>query len=229
MCGLAGFLAPGPVDDASHLAAAMAERLVHRGPDDAGVWADPASGVALAFRRLAIIDLSPAGHQPMVSHCGRYVIIFNGEIYNHQELRADLDCADGMPWRGHSDTETLLAALARWGVRRTLQRCAGMFAFALWDQQERRLILARDRSGEKPLYYGWQQGTLIFGSELKALRAHPAFRAEVSREAVCLLLRHNYIPAPHTIYDNVSKLPGGCFLSVKAGGGKGVVEHYWSL
>src|SRR4051794_9946210 len=179
MCGLAGFLAPGPVNEASHLAAVMAERLVHRGPDDAGVWADPGSGVALAFRRLAIIDLSPAGHQPMVSHCGRYVIIFNGEIYNHLELRADLDRAGvGTPWRGHSDTETLLAALARWGVRRTLQRCGGMFAFALWDQEERQLVLARDRTGEKPLYYGWQNGTLVFGSELKALRAHPSFKAE---------------------------------------------------
>jgi asparagine synthase (glutamine-hydrolysing) len=230
MCGLAGFLGPGPVNDASHLAAKMAERLAHRGPDDAGVWADPASGVAFGFRRLSIIDLSPAGHQPMISHCGRYVMIFNGEIYNHRELRADLDGAGViMPWRGHSDTETFLAALAQWGVRRALQRCVGMFAFAVWDQKERRLVLARDRAGEKPLYYGWQQGILVFGSELKALHAHPCFRPELSKEALCLLLRHNYIPAPYTIFDNVLKLPASCFLTVEAGGCEGVVEPYWSL
>ncbi|MBX6393565.1 MAG: asparagine synthetase B, partial [Burkholderiales bacterium] len=190
MCGLTGFWQPGGCahDEAAETARRMADALVHRGPDDAGVWVDASAGLALGHRRLAILDLSPAGHQPMVSDSGRYVIAFNGEIYNHRELRAALEgvpkvtpaSADGVRracgasggWRGHSDTETLLAAIETWGIEQALQRCVGMFALALWDRQARTLTLARDRLGEKPLYYGWQDGVFLFGSELKALRAH---------------------------------------------------------
>ena len=160
MCGLAGlWLPPGCVQvrDLRQSAAVMASALRHRGPDDAGVWVDPAAGVALAHQRLAIVDLSPAGHQPMASVSGRYLIAFNGEIYNHQALRKQLQRSGGLAqsWRGHSDTETLLAAIEAWGLEGALQRCAGMFALALWDRQEQVLHLARDRFGEKPLYWGW--------------------------------------------------------------------------
>ncbi|MFN3359627.1 MAG: asparagine synthetase B family protein, partial [Pseudomonas sp.] len=178
MCGLTGFWQPGGCrhDGAAVTVRRMADALAHRGPDDAGVWVDAAAGVTLGHRRLAIVDLSPAGHQPMASASGRFVIAFNGEIYNHAELRRELEAAGRAPaWRGHSDTETLLAAVEAWGLERTLARSVGMFALALWDAQERALWLARDRLGEKPLYYGWQRGVLLFGSELKALRAHPAF------------------------------------------------------
>ena len=154
MCGLTGFFSPtGLVENAAEVARRMADAIIHRGPDDSGVWVDEAAGVALAHRRLSILDLSPAGHQPMASNGGRYVIVFNGEIYNHLELREALS---GMAWRGHSDTETLLAAIEAWGIEATLKKCVGMFALALWDCETRSLTLARDRMGEKPLYYGWQ-------------------------------------------------------------------------
>ncbi|MCM2319613.1 MAG: asparagine synthase (glutamine-hydrolyzing) [Pseudomonas sp.] len=217
MCGLAGFWSAG-VDDtsaSSGIAWRMANTLRSRGPDDGGVWVDQAHNLAFGHRRLAIIDLSPAGHQPMVSVCTRFVIVFNGEIYNHLELRERLETeGKAPPWRGHSDTETLLAGFVAWGVERTLQACVGMFAIALWDRQARRLSLARDRLGEKPLYYGWQGNTLLFGSELKALKAHPAFRASVDRGALALLLRHNCIPAPYSIYQGIAKLLPGHFISI---------------
>lgn len=217
MCGITGFLSGTGIQSASlqAIARSMADAITHRGPDDAGAWADVDAGIALGHRRLSIIDLSPAGHQPMESASGRFVIAFNGEIYNHLELRAELrSTATGPAWRGHSDTETLLAAFERWGVEATLQKTVGMFAIALWDRRERTLHLARDRFGEKPLYYGWVNGAFVFGSELKALRAYPDFANPVSREALALYMRFTYVPAPHSIYQGIYKLEPGCLLSV---------------
>ena len=225
MCGFTGFLNQIDIGQAFTIASRMADAIAHRGPDGAGVWVDELAGVCLAHRRLAILDLSPAGHQPMVSFCGRYVIAFNGEIYNHLTLRKELG---GGGWRGHSDTETLLAAISRWGVDTSLKRCVGMFAFGLWDREGHTLTLARDRLGEKPLYYGWQDDTFLFGSELKALKAHPAFRAEIDRDALTLFLRHNAIPAPYSIYQGIHKLPPGTFLQLHAGQKDARPVAYWS-
>jgi asparagine synthase (glutamine-hydrolysing) len=188
----------------------MASTLARRGPDDSGAWVDEACGVALAHRRLSILDLSPEGHQPMPSSDGRYVIAFNGEIYNHAELRAELT---GYPWRGHSDTEVMLAAIGRWGLEQSLTRFVGMFAFALWDREKRVLVLARDRMGEKPLYYGMQGASLVFGSELKALRAHPNWDATIDRDALGRYLELGYVPSPQSIYLGVQKLSPGSFVS----------------
>lgn len=193
----------------------MGDALVHRGPDDSGVWADASAGIALAHRRLSILDLSPLGHQPMTSADGRYVLAYNGEVYNFAELRAELE-ALGHGFRGHSDTEVLLAAITEWGFDETLQRSNGMFAIALWDRAERCLWLARDRVGKKPLYYGWAGETLVFGSELKALWQHPAFDNEVDRDALTLLLRLDYIPAPHCIHERCFKLMPGRVLRLDA-------------
>lgn len=229
MCGIVGLIAAQAAMDLQEQVRQMADTLVHRGPDDAGVWVDETVGVALAHRRLAILDLSPAGHQPMVSACGRYVLVFNGEIYNHLELRRELERrSTALSWRGHSDTETLLAAIVYWGVTGALDRFVGMFAFALWDRKEHMLYLARDRLGEKPLYYGWQNGVFLFGSELKALKTHPACCAEVDRQALTLLLRHNYIPAPYSIYQGIYKLPPGTWLAVRPDQQKSMPVAYWS-
>jgi asparagine synthase (glutamine-hydrolysing) len=201
MCGLCGFIQIDRIVEPSAMAAIverMADTLRHRGPDDSGSWVDTNAGVALGHRRLSIIDLSPQGHQPMTSRSGRYVIVFNGEIYNFRELRLELE-AQGAGWRGHSDTEVMLAAFEAWGIEGALRRFNGMFAFALWDRTDRALYLARDRLGEKPLYYGWIGKTFVFGSELKALKAHPMWRADVDRNALAAYLRHNYVPAPHSI------------------------------
>ncbi len=195
----------------------MIDTIVHRGPDDCGVWVDPHAGVALGFRRLSIVDLSAQGHQPMASAGGRYVIAFNGEIYNHRALRKELDCSPSpVSWRGHSDTEVMLAAFERWGVETAVARFNGMFAFALWDKHERVLHLGRDRFGEKPLYYGWMGDTFLFGSELKALKAHPAWRGEIDRGAVALYTRHTYIPAPYSIYRGIAKLLPAHVLSISS-------------
>jgi asparagine synthase (glutamine-hydrolysing) len=214
MCGIAGFLSPVPLQaDAAITARAMGDRLRHRGPDGRDEWLDAEAGIALAHRRLSIVDLSPAGRQPMCSADGRWLITFNGEIYNHLELRQELRAQDrAPPWRGHSDTETLLAAIVAWGVAEAVRRVVGMFAIAVWDRQERVLTLVRDRLGEKPLYYGVQAGVLLFGSELKALRAHPRFGATIDRGALSLLLRLGYVPAPWSIHTGIRKLPPGCLL-----------------
>lgn len=224
MCGFTGVLTNGRFADAP-LLQRMGNAIAHRGPDDSGEWLDADAGIGLAHRRLSIVDLSPAGHQPMLSPGGRFVIAFNGEIYNHLDLRAALP---SVAWRGHSDTETLLAAFDAFGVEATLARAAGMFAFALWDRSDRSLVLARDRLGEKPLYYGWQGDAFLFGSELKALKIHPAFKRDINRGALTLLLRHNYVPAPHSIYQGIHKLPPGTWLRVRAGRAAAPVP-YWSI
>lgn len=230
MCGFAGFLGM-PLQtgrDAEGILRGMGETLVHRGPDDQAVWWDPSSGFGVAHRRLSVYDLSEAGRQPMVSHDGRYVLAFNGEIYNHLDLRRRLvsESAERV-WRGHSDTEVLLACLADWGIVHTLESVVGMFAFALWDTRERTLCLARDRMGEKPLYWGWQGQTLLFGSELKAMRAYPSFRREIDRGALTLLLRYNYIPSPHSIYRGISKLAPGHYVLVRSGDQAAAPTMYW--
>lgn len=235
MCGFAGFLTADArmLGDLEDIASRMALTIQHRGPDDSGVWSDPESGIALSHRRLSILDLSPAGHQPMRTADGRHVLVFNGEIYNHLALRAELQKEGHAPvWRGHSDTETLLAGFSVWGVSATLQRTVGMFALALWDRAERRLTLARDRMGEKPLFYGWVRGALVFGSELKALRAYPGFDNLVSRDALALYLQHCAVPAPYSIYQDIFKLEPGCVLSLDASNfaGKSLQSApYWRL
>ncbi len=218
MCGLTGFLdtkASLDCDTLRSLVTRMSETLLHRGPDDGGEWSDAETGIALGFRRLAIVDLSPAGHQPMLSATGRYVIAFNGEVYNFGAIRAELETAGlAPPFRGGSDTEVMLAAIEAWGLEKAVCRFIGMFAFALWDRTERTLHLVRDRLGVKPLYYGWAGKTLLFGSELKALRAHPAFHAPIDRNALALMLRYDYIPAPYSIYQGFRKLPPASILSI---------------
>jgi len=241
MCGFVGFLGSTPFQargEQQALLKRMSDAIIHRGPDDAGSWSDGEHGIALGHRRLSIVDLSPAGHQPMASSGGRYVIVFNGEIYNHALLRKDLEAGAKAPawrghsWRGHSDTETLLAGFDAWGVQGTLERAIGMFAFAVWDRQAKILMLGRDRLGEKPLYYGWQgrgkNAVFLFGSELKALRAHPAFEHVIDRGSICLQMRLSYIPAPHSIYRGIAKLPPGCLLSVSASRPEPALSTYWS-
>lgn len=245
MCGITGFIDHRRRWGREHLeqvTSTMADRLKHRGPDDKGIWVDADSGIGLGHRRLSIVDLSAEGHQPMVSESGRYVIVFNGEIYNFRDISKELSDV-GHHFRGHSDTEVLLHCIDEWGLEATLRRLVGMFAFGLWDKNERVLHLARDRMGEKPLYYGWQGDCLLFGSELKALSAHPEWNDEVNRDGLTLLLRHNYIPAPHSIYRNIYKLCPGSLLSIKLNSlmsrrGKnmgpcewdqGGAERWWSL
>ena len=227
MCGLTGFLDRSGRVVHETVAQRMAMALYSRGPDDSGAWLDATAGLALAHRRLSILDLSSAGHQPMHSSGGRYVIAFNGEIYNHLDLRKELG---DVAWRGHADTETVLAAIEAWGIEMALKKLTGMFAFALWDRAERRLSLARDRLGEKPLYYGWQGDAFLFGSELKALRAHPAWRAEVDRAALARYMRVGYVPAPLTIWQGIRKLLPGAMLVVAADASPGVLPEptfYW--
>ncbi len=237
MCGIAGFL--GHTDAVARLGPhavlrSMGDRIVHRGPDHGDVWFDERGHVGLSHRRLAIVDLSPAGRQPMASASGRWTIAFNGEVYNHGELRAELGRTGRAPaWRGHSDTETLLAAIEAWGLEPTLGRAVGMFAIALWDARDRALHLVRDRLGEKPLYVGRAGGALVFGSELKALRAHPDWRGEIDRDALTGYFRLGYVPGPASIYRGVSKVPPGAVLTVTPAdlraAGLPEARHYWSL
>ncbi len=192
----------------------MSDTLAHRGPDDSGIWADEKDGICLAHRRLAILDLSPLGHQPMVSQSKRYVLIFNGEIYNYMEIRKDLELKN-CNFKGHSDTEVMLAAFETWGLFESLKKFIGMFAIALWDQKEKQLYLIRDRLGKKPLYYGFMGNAFLFGSELKALKAHPEFQKRINRNALTAFLRYSYIPTPYSIYENIYKLNPGTVLTLK--------------
>jgi asparagine synthase (glutamine-hydrolysing) len=243
MCGIAGLISAGRVDRA--VLDGMTNAVAHRGPDDVGLWIEGETGIGLGHRRLAIVDLSPAGHQPMLSADGRFVLTFNGEIYNHAELRAELEAMGASPdggWRGNSDTEVFLQGIVTWGLTETLRRSAGMFAFALWDRRARTLSLVRDRFGEKPLYYGWARRDFVFGSELKALRAHPSFECTIDRRALRLLAARICIPSPLSIYEGVFKLPPASILTIaldaaatplreppKEGSTAGIsLEYYWS-
>ena len=238
MCGFAGFLGLGvktlaDKSDYKKMLIQMTDKISHRGPDDADCWVDLDSQVGFGHRRLSILDLTIAGRQPMVSGSGRYVIIFNGEIYNHLLLRRELETLGKAPvWRGYSDTETLLAGFDAWGIQETIERTVGMFAFALWCKQTRVLTLGRDRMGEKPLYYGWQGSgrskVFLFGSEFKALQAHPAFVDSINRDAVCLFMRHSCIPAPYSIYKGIFKLLPGHLLSVSLEKQDLQLLNYWS-
>lgn len=230
MCGLTGVLGVGP-DASPERLSAMVASLRHRGPDDADVWCDEGAGIGIGHARLAIVELSAAGRQPMRSVSGRYVLAFNGEIYNHEKLRVELAGEGRAPaWRGHSDTETVLAGFEAWGITATIQKMVGMFAVAVWDARDRALTIARDRLGEKPLYYGWQGSAFIFGSELKALKAHPAFAAGIDRNALAAFIRYGYIPAPMSIFGGIHKLPPATLLTVtNAGSREGRPVPYWSL
>jgi asparagine synthase (glutamine-hydrolysing) len=228
MCGIVGLWDPARRGgDLAHCVRAMTDVMVHRGPDSSGYWHDNETGIGLGHRRLSIVDLSDAGHQPMLSADGRWVITYNGEIYNAEDLRPELE-ALGARFRGHSDTEVMIEAFARWGVEATLPRLIGMFAFAVWDMQERRLYLVRDRLGIKPLYWGWFGRLLLFGSELKALRAHDGWTPEIDRDSVASFMRHNYVPGPWTVYRNVSKLPPGS-VAIFQPGREPEIKRYWSL
>ena len=231
MCGITGFWDTSRQFGSDRLQAYvenMSDTLQHRGPDDRGSWVDQGVGIALGHRRLSIVDLSPEGHQPMVSADGRYVIVFNGEIYNFLELRKQL-VALGHKFRGHSDTEVMLASFSQWGLDQAIKRFNGMFAFALWDRLERVLHLGRDRLGEKPLYYGFCGQTFLFASELKALKAHPAFCAEINRDALALFLRFSYVPAPYSIYQGIYKLPPGGVLTWNGVDSDLKPVSYWSV
>lgn len=233
MCGIAGFLdtrRDRPPDDMRCNAEAMGGTLCHRGPNAEGTWIDCEAGVALAHRRLSILDLSDAGRQPMQSPCGRYALMANGEIYNFRALREELERA-GEAFRSHSDTEVMLAAISAWGLAGAVEKFDGMFAFAVWDRRDRQLHLGRDRIGEKPLYYGWAGSVFLFGSELKALRRHPCFDASIDRDALALYLRHGYVPAPYSIYRGIRKVMPGTTVTVAANGRRAEPreETYWSL
>ena len=230
MCGITGFIdlkrasSPEQLRDDVRL---MADALTHRGPDVEGQWVDPEDGLALGFRRLAIIDLTPTGHQPMISANGRFVVVYNGEAYNSADLRTELE-ASGHKFRGTSDTEIFLEGCVAWGVEATVRRLIGMFAFALWDCYEKQLWLGRDRIGIKPLYYGQCDNLFLFGSELKALRAKDGWQPEIDRNTLTAYFRFNYVPTPHTIYRNIYKLEPGTLLSLRLGE-KPKLERYWNL
>ena len=235
MCGIVGFRQNSSSNiDMRDCIAQMNDALYHRGPDAGDSWLDETIGLALGHRRLAILELSPAGAQPMHSNCGRYVVVFNGEIYNHLQLRQQLN-QEGflLEWKGHSDTETMLACFVDWGIEKTLQAMVGMFAIALWDKQTKLLTLAKDRMGEKPLYWGWQDDSLFFSSELKALKAHPTFKVDIDRDSITLLLRHNCIPAPYSIYQGIKKLRPGYWLQLPLAELEtakiAVPKSYWSF
>jgi asparagine synthase (glutamine-hydrolysing) len=235
MCGITGFYIPSGFDEqwADNCSKAMRIAITHRGPDDSGEWVDGSAGIAIAHQRLSIIDISAEGHQPMVSNSGRFVICLNGEIYNYRKIRSELEKLDSnIRWKGHSDTEVLLAAVEHWGLEAALKKAVGMFALALWDRQLHHLELARDRMGEKPLYYGWQGNTFLFGSELKALQTHPDFNTSINQAVLPLYFRYGYIPAPWTIWQNIYKLLPGTILRLTGTAKTGASlapAPYWTL
>jgi asparagine synthase (glutamine-hydrolysing) len=227
MCGIAGFWQTRRSPEVpAEILAQMGLALQHRGPDDSGLWFDTSSGIWFVHRRLAILDLSAAGHQPMTSSSARYTVTFNGEIYNFEEIRGEL--GPGHTWKGHSDTEVLLEAVERWGLDAAVRRFVGMFAFALWDRLERKLHLVRDRLGIKPAYYGWVSGDFIFASELKAICQYPGFAGAIDRDTLALYMRHNYVPSPHCIYQGVHKLQPGSILTLDSAAGPADVRQFWS-
>ena len=218
MCGITGIFGNLRKEEFDSSIHEMSATLNHRGPDDAGTWINEENGVAFGHQRLSIIDLSSAGHQPMVSHCGRFTTVFNGEIYNHLQLRDKLNTsANKQSWKGHSDTETLVTAFSQWGIEKTLQQLVGMFAIAVWDFKEKRLFLIRDRFGEKPLYYGWSNGVFLFGSELKALQKYKRFSNQIDRGALSLYMKYMYVPTPYSIFRDIYKLEPGCILQIDKG------------
>lgn len=233
MCGITGYLAASSGFACENMLTPMMKAIAHRGPDSSGQWCDPDAGIALGHLRLAIVDLSPAGAQPMISASGRWVLCFNGEFYNHQHLRAELEAAGRAPaWRGTSDTETFLAAIDAWGLHAALEKSTGMFAISLWDRETRALSLVRDRMGEKPLYYGWQgQGetrSLLFGSELKALCAHPSFGREIARDALVEVLRHGNVGEDRAIWQGIRKVRSGEIVTIRAQSEEIETEFYWN-
>jgi len=231
MCGIAGYFGSNFLsrEEALSCLQSMGKSISHRGPDSSGEWFDGDNRVGLAHRRLSVVDLSDAGSQPMFSRSGRYIISYNGEIYNHNELRLQISLIDKeLKWRGHSDTETLLECIEKWGIKSTIEKCHGMFAFAIWDRKEKTLILSRDRIGEKPLYYGFQGDSFLFASEIRALKAHPSFKNEINEQALFTHSELNYIPAPLSIYKDIKKIEPGTILYINQ---KMEIhkEYYWSI
>jgi len=226
MCGITGFWSTKTLDEHPvELLNRMGGTLSHRGPDDSGVFYESGSGLGFSFRRLSIIDLSAEGHQPMSSSSGRYIIIFNGEVYNFEEIRVELGI---QTWRGHSDTEVMLEAIERWGIEAAAKRFVGMFAFALWDRHEHRLHLVRDRVGIKPLYYGYVEGSFVFASELKAIRVFPGFQAVIDRDTLAAYMRCAYVPVPYSIYQGIHQLPPSHILTLNSVEGPPAITAFWS-
>lgn len=227
MCGITGFIAVNTLDFKNVLDA-MVNKLHHRGPDSNGIWYDENQKIGFGHTRLSIVDLSMTGHQPMLSVSGRFVMVFNGEIYNHLTIRKELESISKINWKGSSDTETILYAIEMWGLDKTIANCIGMFAIALWDKTEEKLTLVRDRMGEKPLYYGWVNGNFVFASELKPFQSFPLFNNQINRNALALFLRHCSVPEPYSIYENIYKLESGCSVSLQLGSQELIKKRYWS-
>ena len=227
MCGIVGYL--GEIPNSNNLLFEMINAVNHRGPDNHGIWFDENAGIGFAHSRLSILDLSPAGHQPMHSVSNNLVMIFNGEIYNHNEIRSELEKISNRNWNGYSDTETLLAAIEEWGLDNALRKTKGMFALALWDKLNKKLSLARDRLGEKPLYYGWVNEQFVFASELKSIKKFPCFNNQIDRSSLALFLRFNSIPAPHSIYKDIYKLEPGQIIKFYADSKRTEKHDFWSI
>jgi len=236
MCGFTGYLSSNSIDKLSNnesIIHEMTRSLIHRGPDSEGFWKDSSEGISMGFRRLAILDTSSNGNQPMISNNGQFVIVFNGEIYNHLILRQEIErTKKNHQWSSGSDTETILCGFELWGIHKTIQKCTGMFGFAVWCNKKKELVLGRDRLGEKPVYYGWQgeshDRVFLFGSELKAFHKHPIFQKEIDRDSISSFLRYSYVPAPNSIYKSIFKLLPGHLLKVSISHQKPVITEYWS-